>query len=78
MDFLDEFLSSAPPSLKIFGDGPAAIYQPQPVVNQTWYENGKRCRSTMSLREAQRALDGNPNLTSDEYDSFWLGWQSSG
>ena len=72
MKFLDEFLSSAPPRLGLFGDGPC-----QPAVDQTWYENGRRCRSTMSQGDAQRALDENPSLTSDEYDSFWMGWHSA-
>jgi hypothetical protein len=28
----------------------------------------------MKINEAQKALDENKDLTSNQYDSFWLGW----
>lgn len=48
----------------------------QPVIVQTWYDNGFKSfvQHEMSVNACQTALDNNIMLTSDEYDSFWLGY----
>jgi len=48
----------------------------QPVISEKWYENGFQCVVThdLGVHDCEIALDNNLTLTSDEYDSFWLGY----
>lgn len=57
---------------------PEEIHQPDHDVE--FYQRGVRSRNIMSVREAQEMLDSElerGRLTSDQYDSFWLGWHES-
>lgn len=46
----------------------------QTLLDEKFFKNGKSCRKFMKINEAQKALDENKDLTSNQYDSFWLGW----
>lgn len=49
----------------------------QPIIDEKLFKNGNNCRTKMTENEAQKQLDllvESNKLTSDQYDSFWLGW----
>lgn len=49
----------------------------QPVIDEKFFKNGKNCRTKMKEKEAHKQLEllvESNKLTSDQYDSFWLGW----
>ena len=47
----------------------------QPVIDQRFYDMGcEALRQDKYLHACQEMLDAMPDLTSDQYDSFFLGW----
>jgi len=46
----------------------------QPILDPRFFNSGKTYSRFMKINEAQEALDGIKDLTSHQYDSFWLGW----
>lgn len=47
----------------------------QPVIDENFYKMGEDAlRRGDGIHNCQERLDNTPNLTSDQYDSFFLGW----
>lgn len=47
----------------------------QPTIDQNFYKmGGDALRRGQYIHSCQEMLDGTPGLTSDQYDSFFLGW----
>ena len=46
----------------------------QPILDEKFFKSGKKSSKFMKINEAQETLDGIKELTSNQYDSFWLGW----